>query len=125
MNRFLFLLFVTHLAITVIAQELQWPPRLPGGNSIDSGTSPKLLQPKPSLRRGVKIAKTAPRIDFLYYPGQNYSGNPWSVWGESLCVGDKYYSAIGDHKAIDGNAFLFVFDSKTKKCGCWLSSARS
>jgi hypothetical protein len=115
MNRFLFLLFVTHLAITVIAQELQWPPRLPGGNSIDSGTSPKLLQPKPSLRRGVKIAKTAPRIDFLYYPGQNYSGNPWSVWGESLCVGDKYYSAIGDHKAIDGNAFLFVFDSKTKK----------
>lgn len=109
------ILIVPFLVIAVKAQNLTWPPRLPGGKTIDSGTSPKLLQAGPNLRPGVKIAKTAPRIDFLYYPGQDYPGNPWSGWGESLCVGDKYYSAIGDHKGPEGNAFLYEYDSKTKK----------
>ena len=111
----LFVVLLTTLPAIALAQDLQWPPRLPGGKNIDSGSSPKLLQPGSNLRPGVKIAKTAPRIDFLYYPGQNYPGNPWSVWGESLCVGDKYYSAIGDHKGPEGNAFLYEYDSKTKK----------
>ena len=108
-------MLLTTLPAIALAQDLQWPPLLPGGKNIDSGSSPKLFQPGSNLRPGVKIAKTAPRIDFLYYPGQNYPGNPWSVWGESLCVGDKYYSAIGDHKGPEGNAFLYEYDSKTKK----------
>ena len=107
-------LFIT-LALTVSAQDLSWPPKLPGGKAIDSGSSPALLKPGPNLRPGVKIAKTAPRIDFLYYPGQDYPGNPWSVWGESLCVGGKYYSAIGDHKGPEGNSFLYEYDSATGK----------
>lgn len=110
----LWILFVA-LPGLVLGQELSWPPKLPGGETIATGTSPKLLEPGPNLRSGVKIAKTPPRIDFLYYPGQDYLGNPWSVWGESLCIGSKYYSAIGDHKGPEGNAFLYEYDSKTRK----------
>ncbi|HYW78596.1 MAG TPA: hypothetical protein VE890_03430, partial [Thermoguttaceae bacterium] len=92
--------------------EPDYPPRLPGGKTVDSGTSPALLKPTATLRPGVKIAKTPPKIDFLYYPGQDYPGNPWSVWGDSLVVDDIYYSAIGDHKSPEGNAFVFAYDTR-------------
>ena len=77
--------------------------------------SDDFLKPSPNLREGVEIAKTAPTVDFLYYPGQDYPGKPWSVWGDSCAVGDKYYSAIGDHKAPRGNAFVYEYDSSTRK----------
>ncbi|MBO10684.1 MAG: hypothetical protein CMJ68_07980 [Planctomycetaceae bacterium] len=97
------------------AQELPWPPILPGGVAVATDTSGEFLKPGPNLRKGVQIAKTPPTVDFLYYPGQNYPGNPWSVWGEGLAHDGKYYSAIGDHKGIDGNAFLYEYDAATKK----------
>lgn len=66
------------------------------------------------LRPDVKIATTPPTVDFLYYPEQTYSGRPWSVWGDGTAAGGKYYSAIGDHKAPDGNAFVFEYDAAEK-----------
>ena len=108
-----FLLLASSLVAT--AQELRWPPTMPGGKTVATFSSDELLQPGANLRDGVKIARTAPQVDFAYYSGQDYPGNPWSVWGDSLAVGDVYYSAIGDHIGPEGNAFVYAYNSKTKE----------
>ena len=100
-----------------------FPPNLPGGKSVVTIDSKELLKPTTALDDGVKIAGEAPTVDVLYYPGQEYEGNPWSVWGDSLAVGDKYYSAIGDHKAPQGSGFVYEYDSKTRQLKQLLSTA--
>lgn len=116
MKRIVFSLAVVFfLGSHLSAQELAWPPKLSSGKAVASGTSPTLLVPTTQLNPGTKIAKTAPVVDFAYYHGQAYPGNPWSVWGESLVVGDEYYSAIGDHTAPGGNAFVYRYNAKTKE----------
>ncbi|MEX2138016.1 MAG: hypothetical protein WD894_02055 [Pirellulales bacterium] len=83
----------------------------------------EFLRPIGELQPDIAIAKTAPTIDFLFYPGQNYAGNPWSNWGDSLAVNGKYYASIGDHHSLgtdadiknSGNAFLYEFDPATKQ----------
>lgn len=77
--------------------DVSWPPTLPDGKEMVT-----------EVIEGVTV-------DFMFYPGQNYRGNPWSVWGEGLAVGDKYYSSIGDHIGPRGRAMIFEYDSKTKK----------
>lgn len=94
---------------------LSFPPKLPGGLEVVTDTGPEFLKIASTLREGVTIAKTPPTIDFLYYPGQDYPGNPWSNWGDSLAVNGKYYASIGDHLAPAGNAFVFEYDPATKK----------
>ena len=96
-------------------RELSWPPRLPTGRTVVTDRSPEFLKPTGTLRGGVRIAQTPPTIDFLYYPEQNYPGNPWSVWGDGTVADGKYYSAIGDHRAPQGNAFLYQYDPETKQ----------
>ncbi len=101
---------------------LEFPPRLPDGKTVVTDQSDDFLKPVGSIREGVKIAKTPPKVDFLYYPGQDYLGNPWSNWGDSLAIGGKYYSAIGDHLAANskdqshgsGSARVFVYDPEEK-----------
>lgn len=95
--------------------DLTWPPKLPGGVTVISETSADLLKPSGELKAGVKIAKTAPTVDFLYFDCQTYPGKPWSVWGDGLAVGDRYYTSIGDHLAPRGNAFVYEYDSTSKK----------
>ena len=94
-------------------QQPSYPPKLPGGEQVATATSPVFLQ-TPSSMKNVTVAKTAPTVDFLYYPGQTYKGNPWSSWGDGSAINGKYYSSIGDHKAPDGNAFVYEYDCKTK-----------
>ncbi|NNE92871.1 MAG: hypothetical protein HKN23_14600 [Verrucomicrobiales bacterium] len=103
------------LAFPIFA--LTWPPALPDGKSIVTGTDPNLLVPTETLRENVKIAKTGPTVDFLYYDCQTYEaeGGVWSHWGDGLVVGDIFYSAVGDHMSPGGNAFVYGYDSKTKK----------
>ncbi|MEO1996393.1 MAG: hypothetical protein ABGZ17_14080 [Planctomycetaceae bacterium] len=96
------------------AAELKFPPRLPGDRSLVSVVSEEFLKPFGNLKPGTRIARVAPRVDFFYYPGQTYRGNPWSVWGDGLAVGEKYYSAIGDHKGPEGNAFVYEYDAKSR-----------
>lgn len=93
--------------------ELPFPPTLPGGIAKMVVDSDDLLRPPPTLRSEVALARVAPRVEFYYYPEQNYQGNPWSVWGDSSFAEGKYYSAIGDHKAPQGTAFVFEFDPAT------------
>lgn len=95
--------------------ELPFPPRLPGGHPVVTDTSPAFLRPLAPLREGVAVAASPPTIDFLYYPGQTYPGNPWSVWGDGLAVDGKYYSAIGDHIGPGGAALLFEYDAAKKR----------
>lgn len=90
-----------------------YPPALADGQSRVEVKSPALLQRAESIKPEVQVASTPPRVEFLYYPGQDYPGNPWSVWGDGLAIGDVYYSAIGDHKGPQGNAFVYRYDSSS------------
>lgn len=103
--------------------EITYPPKLPGGKKIVTDRSEDFLKPPDTLKSDVSIAKTPPTVDFLFYPGQNYPGKPWSNWGDSLAANGKYYSAIGDHLAIGakgsgehgtGTGFVFEYDPETK-----------
>jgi hypothetical protein len=96
------------------AADPTFPPQLPGNKPIVTETSPEFLKASGTLQDGVAIAKTAPTVDFAYFPGQDYAGKPWSNWGDSLAVGDKYYASIGDHLAPAGNAFVYEYDPATK-----------
>ena len=96
-------------------ENVNWPPKLLDGKTSATINSPELLKPISKLRDGVTIAKTAPTVDFMYYDCQTYPGNPWSVWGDGCAAGDKYYSAVGDHKSPMGNAFVYEYDGATKK----------
>ncbi|HUG93111.1 MAG TPA: CRTAC1 family protein, partial [Planctomycetaceae bacterium] len=80
--------------------EVTFPPTLPGGKRAVTDASEQFLTPPPTLKSDVAIAETPPTVDFLYYPGQAYPGQPWSNWGDGIAVNGKYYSAIGDHLAI-------------------------
>jgi hypothetical protein len=95
------------------AAALAFPPALPDGKTMVSDRSDLLLKPPAGLKPDVAIAKTAPTVDFLYFPGQDYAGKPWSAWGDSLAVNGKYYASIGDHLAPAGNAFVYEYDPET------------
>lgn len=110
----LFLLLLLSPGVAA-ASELAFPPKLPRGKSVATDTAAAFLSQPAGLDPGVDVAKTPPEIDFLYYPGQDYPGRPWSVWGDGLAAGGKYYSAIGDHLAPHGNAFVFEYDPQSKK----------
>ncbi len=90
--------------------ELKFPPALPNNQSVLTVHTADLLVKGDSIRDGVEVAKAPPTIDFLYYPGQDYLGKPWSNWGDGLAVGGKYYSAIGDHLAPEGHAYVYEYD---------------
>jgi len=96
---------------------LEWPPKLPGGVEVATDTSPDLLAKPESvaLEEGVVIAKTAPTVDFAYFPGQTKYTKLWSDWGDGSTSGSKYYTGIGDHAAPRGIAQVYEYDTATKK----------
>ncbi|HZN37058.1 MAG TPA: hypothetical protein VFB80_24675, partial [Pirellulaceae bacterium] len=96
------------------APEITFPPKLPGGVLSITETAEEFLQPPDTLKEGVAIAKTPPRVDFAYFPGQDYEGKPWSNWGDATATLGKYYTAIGDHLAPAGNAIVFEYDAAGK-----------
>ncbi len=96
------------------AVSVTYPPALPNGQPFVSVAAKEFLQTASTLVEGVAVAKEPPRVDFLYYPGQTYAGNPWSNWGNSTFANGRYYSAIGDHRAPQGNAFVYEYDPDAK-----------
>jgi len=96
------------------APEIPFPPTLPGAKQIATDKAAEFLTPPATLDRGVAIARTAPTVEFMYYPGQTYPGKPWSNWGDSLAAGGKYYASIGDHLAPQGNGFVFEYDPEKR-----------
>ena len=101
------------MSVRAPAQDGWRPPGFPDGRPFVTDRSPEFLKPSQPLAQGVTIATVAPTVDFLYYPEQTYEGHPWSVWGDGAAVAGKYYSAIGDHGAPAGNAFVFEYDDRT------------
>src|SRR5690606_27540904 len=94
---------------------LPYPPALGDGRTMVTVRSDELLRAPDSLREGVSVATTTPEIDFVFYPGQDYPGNPWSVWGDGTAAKGKYWSAIGDHLSPRGRALLYEYDAESKK----------
>src|SRR5262245_19947911 len=91
-----------------------FPPKLPDGKEIVTVTADDFLKAPATIAKDVLIAKTAPTIDFMYYPCQTYAAKIWSNWGDGLAVNGKYYSSIGDHNAPKGNAFVYEYDPAKK-----------
>ena len=94
---------------------LPYPPTLPDGKEFVTEESADFLKPGSNLKSDVAIAKTPPVIDFLYYPLQNYPGNPWSHRSDGFVRGDKFYSSSNDHLAPRGTAHLWEYDAPTHK----------
>ena len=90
------------------------PPVLPDGQRIVRDRTNAFLKPTSTLRAEVAIAKTPPTIETMFYSGQTYAGNPWSCWSDGVAVEGKYFSAIGDHLAPGGNAFVYEYDAATR-----------
>lgn len=107
MNRTWILLAVAPLAM---ADDVSWPPQLPGDKPMLVVDGNELLKPAGNLREGVTVAKRPPRVTFHYYDCQSYEGKPWSVWGDGLVADGRYYSSVGDHRSPEGNAFVYEFD---------------
>jgi len=95
--------------------EPSFPPRLPDGKALATDCSPEMLRPPETILPDVEIASRPPTVDFMFYPGQDYPGNPWSNWGDGVFAAGKYYSSIGDHLAPHGNAMVFEYDPAAKK----------
>ena len=94
---------------------LVYPPTLADGRTSVVEETAEFLKPGPNLREGVEIAKTPPRVEFSFYPEQNYPGNPWSHRSDGFVLGDKYYSSSNDHLAPRGTAHLWEYDAATRK----------
>lgn len=93
-------------------QAIDFPPVLPNGQTIVVDQSPAMLQRPATLREEVLVAQVPPVIEFGFYPGQEYPGNPWSNWGDGTVYRGKYYSAIGDHLGPSGNAYVYEYDGE-------------
>ncbi len=99
-------------------KKAEWKtPELPGGKAVVTDTSDTFIKVPAgvTLQEGVTVAKVAPTIDFAYFPGQTYAGNPWSTWGESTFANGKYYASVGDHRAPAGTAFVYEYDPAKKE----------
>lgn len=72
--------------------------------------SPSLLKAPAGAK--VEVAKTAPKIEFAYFPGQWEGARLWSCWGDSLrAASGKFYASVGDHDAPHGTAYVYEIDS--------------
>lgn len=118
------LLLIPFLLSIAVGQEITYPPKLPGGKKVVAHTSAEFLKPPANLKKGIAIAKTPPKVEFRFFPGQNYPGKPWSNWGDGSFANGKYYTAIGDHYAIGGRGnikygtgtgYVYEYNSKTGK----------
>jgi len=110
--------------VVITDADLPWPPTLPGGKATVTDSSPEMIKRPEWAREEVTMAKTAPTVDFTFYPGQNYPGKPWSNWGDGSVHNGKYYSGVGDHMAVGrkggdgdngtGTGFVTEYDPATK-----------
>lgn len=54
------------------------------------------------------------QVSGAVYPHPDYEGRPWSQWGQGMVTSDgRFFSAIGDHQAEDGNSYLYEYNPST------------
>lgn len=103
---------------------LPYPPELTGGKQFVVHRTQAFLKPGPNLREDVEIAKEPPRVEFMYYPGQDYAGNPWCFRGVGSTRDGKYYSALCDHLAPLGTAKLYEYDGNKRSFRLLVDTAK-
>ncbi len=75
-----------------------------------------LLSDGPSVRAEELGERNGLEVKGAIYPHPEYEGNPWSQWGRGVALEDgRFFSAIGDHRAPDGNSYFFEFDPQTAR----------
>lgn len=89
----------------------EYPPTLPDKKRIATDRFPEFLRPSANLLEGVTVATVSPTVDFMFLPGQDYAGKPWSVWGDGCAVNGMFYCAISDHHSPKGTAKVYEYDS--------------
>lgn len=98
--------------------DLGWPPTLPDGRHIAVDSTTLFLKQDPDaevqISKEISVAKTPPKIEFMFFQGQTYLPNLWSNWSDGTVKGTKYYTAISDHSSPKGTAQIYEYDSKTK-----------
>ena len=78
---------------------------LPPGEPFVGGPSVELLDLGES---------SGARVEGVVYPRPDYEGDPWTQWGQGLALGDgRFFSAIGDHLAPNGNSYIYEYDPAT------------
>jgi len=122
--------FIAMTPAAQAADDLPWPPPLPGVvDGVLSLSSTELLRVPAVQDTGAAatdvpfvVAKTPPKID-LYFHDQlgpdAGSRRLWSSWG-NLCVASdgRVYTSIGDHgdaQGGDARCFVHCFDPQTKR----------
>ena len=95
------LLLNAGLASTAVA-EPTFPPSLPQGRASVTDRTEAFLSPPSTLREDVVVATTPPTVDFLFYPGQDYAGQPWSNWGEGTAANLVHPGDSGDAPVQQG-----------------------
>ena len=104
MLRTVILFLITFSFSTIITSQqlkfddLVWPPTLLDGKQIAIDSTVQFLKQDPEaeiqISKDIDIAKTSPKIEFLYFPGQNYIPELWSNWND--CTTDKR-NYLGDN----------------------------
>lgn len=112
--------FLAVSALAAKAPPAEWKtPALTNGAAVFTSDAAALLHQPASatvaMKDGVTLARTAPRVDFLFYPGQTYRGNPWSNWSDGCVLNGRYYSALSDHRSPQGSGYLYEYDPGAKK----------
>lgn len=80
--------------------------------------SERFLAKPATLETPVKfrVAKTAPRVDFVRIPLPDTPADPWSIWGYSLLHSNgRFYVPVGDHLGVDSNSYIYEYDPNSKR----------
>jgi len=73
--------------------------------------------PNPPSESGLNATATAlsDTVQAVVFPLPNHTGNPWSQWGIGTFGNGKFFSAIGDHCAQNGDSYIYEYDPSTSK----------
>jgi len=111
--------FIALASAAPAAPKKPYPPPFPGKNGVVADRSTKMLTPPEGWEKGAyEIAHSPPWVEAVLYNDLYELKNAqlgWSDWGQGCLASDGcYYSAIGDHRNIDGNAFLYRYDPRQR-----------
>lgn len=61
------------------------------------------------------VLRRPPAVHFARYPMPDAPAHKWSHWGPGTVLPDgRVLTSLGDHRAIDGNSYLYLYDPRTR-----------
>jgi hypothetical protein len=118
----LFATVLTLAATTVVASPTATATAMSTAGRTRCARSGTTVQAPTGPSAALQVVQTAdgskPEIAMSVYPRPNGppgGSNPWSQWGQGLVLSDgRFVSAMGDHRGVDGDSYLFIFDPATE-----------